>query len=112
MLTAADLRNQNINSYTVETELSLINLNLLIINAAGQVSASIAGDTVTSFNGVDITGTPMTLDEDYYKVWQSIIVDQHKYAEMNKIIDYYQRLGYTVNRRSNDGQTLYWLISW
>ena len=48
----------------------------------------------------------------YYSIWQGNSVSTTKTSQMNKVIDYYNRLGYTINRRSDDGISLYWLISW
>lgn len=110
MLSATDLRTELVNSATVETEINLINLNILANTS--NVSCIVDRETVTTVVGNSIIGTTMTLNSDYYLAWQSRITDDVKVAEMNKIIDYYRKLGYTVYRKSNDGQYLYWQISW
>lgn len=113
MLTATEARTQNVSTTAVETEIFVLNLNILNNNLAGNTAAIVTRTTNTYvMSNTYIVGTPMTLANSYYNVWQGTTTDGHKTAEMNKVIDYYQRLGYTVNRKSSDGQSLYWQISW
>jgi hypothetical protein len=112
MLAATDARTENVNSLNFETEVFLINLNILNQNSAGNLTATVSATTNSSVMGTTITGTPMTAANIYYSAWQGITTDPHRVAEMNKVISYYQNLGYTINRQSNDGQSLYWIISW
>lgn len=111
MLSATDARTQNISSTLVETEIALLNLNILATNGIDTI-AVINRATVTDVNTVMVTGTPMTLSNVYYQVWQDVIVNNLAQYQMNKVIDYYTKLGYTISRKSNDGEYLYWQISW
>jgi hypothetical protein len=43
---------------------------------------------------------------------QLTIGNNFKAAEMQTVIDNYKKLGYTINRKSADGVSLYWLIGW
>jgi hypothetical protein len=114
MLSATDVRTQTINSVTTETEIFLINLNILNSTAAGNSTVSVTSTTNTAVFGSYVIGTPITAATGnvYYSVWQGNSVSTNKTAQMNKVIDYYAKLGYTINRRSDDGASLYWLISW
>jgi len=114
MLSAIDVRTQTINSVTTETEIFLINLNILTSTAAGNSTVLVTRTSNSAVNGSYVTGTPMTTATGnvYYSVWQGNTASTNKTAQMNKVIDYYTRLGYTINRRSDDGISLYWLISW
>ena len=51
-------------------------------------------------------------DRKIYSVWQNSTTDTFKLAEMQKVIDYYSKLGYTINRISDDLVHLSWKISW
>ena len=113
MLTAAEARTQTINSRAVEAEIFIINLNILSNNLAGNTTATVTRTTNTFvMSNTYIVGSPMSLANTYYAVWQTTTTDAAKTGEMNKVIDYYQRLGYTINRKSSDRQSLYWQISW
>jgi hypothetical protein len=112
MLTATEARTENFNSKTYETEIYLINLNILDAISTGYMIATIGASTVTTVMGTEITGTTMTTSETYYKVWQNTIVDPQKNGEMNKVIDYFTKLGYTISRKSDDGTYLFWQVSW
>jgi hypothetical protein len=111
MLTAVDLRTQIQNDYIVETEIYLLNMSIFSIQLSGPTVVTLKKDTVTTVNGTNVTGSPMTSDAAYYSVWQGTVVDNLKTIEMNKVIDYYKKLGYTINRKSDDMEHLYWQIT-
>lgn len=112
MLTASNARNNTISSEIVETELALINLNILYAVSQGRITASVTHVTNTSVMGTTLTGTPMTLNTDTYLVWQNRITDNLITAQMAQVIDYYSQLGYTISRKTIDGTHLLWQISW
>jgi hypothetical protein len=119
MITATNARINATSSANVETEIALINLNILSSIQAGQVVATVTKNTVSTVHGTAITGTPITQNEDYYKVWQNTNVGnisvstQNLYnAEMTTVINTFTNLGYTISRRTMDAQYLYWYISW
>lgn len=119
MITATNARINATSSANVETEIALVNLNILSSIQAGQVVAIVNKDTQTTVHGNVITGTPITQNEDYYKVWQNTNVGnisastQNLYnAEMTTVINTFTNLGYTISRRTAEAQYLYWHISW
>ena len=113
MLSASDARTRNISSVNTETEIFLININILNNINLGNNTVIVNNLSNTEVNGSYIIGTPMTVVANtYYNVWQGITTDNFKTYEMNKVVDYYTKLGYTINRKSNDGQYLYWQITW
>ena len=65
-----------------------------------------------NFNIRERTKSTLINNSDYYDVWQGTVDDNYLVVEMNKVIDYYKKLGYTVNRKSDDMTYLYWQISW
>jgi hypothetical protein len=112
MLTAVDLRTQTQNDYFVETEIYLLYIGILTSRDMGTTSFILNKDVELPVNEILVTGSPMTSDAAYYSVWQGTTVDSRLTLEMNKVIDYYKKLGYTINRKTDDMEHLYWQITW
>lgn len=112
MISAVDARTESIANINVETEIFIINVNILTAVANGLLNAIVADATETDIMGVTIEGSPMTTSQLYYDSWQSVTVDPPRASEMNKVIDYFTKLGYAVSRQSNDGMHIFWNISW
>lgn len=112
MISAVDARTESIANINVETEIFIININILNAITSGQLNAIVAGATETYIMDTMITGSPMTTSQVYYDSWQSVIINPPKTSEMNKVIDYFTKLGYAVSRQSNDGMHIFWNISW
>ena len=113
MLTAVDIKTQIQNDYYVETEIYLLSVSIMLNASYGGTETVIIlnKDSQILVNGTSVTGSPMTSDAAYYSVWQGTVVDNLKTIEMNKVIDYYKKLGYTINRKSDDMEHLYWQIT-
>jgi hypothetical protein len=107
----------NVGSFAIETEIALINLNIIIAVQNGLFTTTINNTTQTVVVNAVVTGTPMTTDTAYFDVWQNnATVDsatsQRLSNYMQQVIDYYTKLGYTVYRKSTDGAHFYWQINW
>ena len=112
MLSATDLRAQVQSNLTVETEIYLLYAGIILAKESGYSSAILNKDTETDVNGATVTGSPMTINSVYYNVWQNLVIGNLQTLEMNKVVDYYKKLGYTITRKSNDMEHLYWQITW
>jgi hypothetical protein len=112
MLTAVDVKTQIQNDYFVETEIYLLYIGILLSRDMGTTSFILNKDVELPVHEILVTGSPMTTDTAYYSAWQGITVDNRLTVEMNKVIDYYKKLGYTINRKSDDMEHLYWQITW
>ena len=112
MFTATNARIAIIDSSTVETELALININIVNAVNNNQTSVQINGNTHTAFGANTVVGTPMTLDANYYSSWQTTTANNLCSGQMQSILDNFNALGYTVSRQSNDSTHIYWQISW
>jgi hypothetical protein len=112
MFSAGNARVQSITSAVTETEIALLNINIIGAVQAGNVSVYLDRNSNTSFGGNVVVGSPMTTDSGFYNVWQLNTTDNKKSAQMNTVIDNFAKLGYTISRKSADGQYLYWQISW
>jgi len=112
MFTATNARIQSIDSVVVETELALLNINIINAVDNNKTSVQINGNTQTMIGANTVVGTPMTLDANYYSSWQTTTANNLAAGQMASVIENFQKLGYTVSRASSDAQHIYWNISW
>jgi hypothetical protein len=112
MFNATNARIASVDSVVVETELALININIINAVDNNQTSVQIKGNTYTMVSGANIAGTPMTLDPNYYSTWQTTNSNLLCAAQMTAVINNFSALGYTVSRLSLDGTHISWQISW
>lgn len=112
MFNSTTARIGTVDSTLVETEIALINLNIIQAVKNDQVTANVDVTTQTIMNGVTITGTPITLEPNYYLVWQQTITNNKLTSHMNSVIDNFSKLGYTISRKTKNGQNISWQISW
>lgn len=112
MLTATNARSQLIASAKVESEIAILNLNIIGAVTAGNTSVNVYNTTATTVANATVYGTPMTSNVNYYSVWQGVVVDNKRSAEMQTVIDNFTKLGYTISRKSTDGLYIYWQLSW
>jgi len=112
MLTSANIITETQNNYTVETEIYLLYVGILVSRDMGTSSFILNKDSETTVNGTAVTGSPMSVEGNYYKTWQGKIINSRYTIEMQKVIDRYTQLGYTINRKSDDMEHLYWQITW
>jgi len=112
MFTATNARTQSVTSVTTETEIALLNLNVIKAVNAGNVTVTINKLTTTLLNGNTIIGTPMTLGTQYYTAWQTSTANALASGQMQSVIDNFAKLGYTISRISTDGTNISWQISW
>jgi len=112
MLTAVDLKTQIQNNYFVETEIYLLYVGILTSRDMGNSTFILNKDIELPVNEILVTGSPMTTNAAYYSVWQGITVDNRLTLEMQKVIDRYTQLGYTISRKTTDMEHLYWQITW
>lgn len=112
MLTAPYARTNSITSRDVETEIALINLQLLDAVSSGKVALTVTNTSNTNILTSTVTGTPLTLNSNSYLVWQGLQNNSVVTLQMGQVIDYYSKLGYSINRRSVDGSHLSWQINW
>jgi len=107
----------NVGSYQIESEIALINLNIIIAVQNGGFTATIKHTTQIVVVDAIVNGTPMTNETTYFDVWQNNATVDSATSErlskyMQQVIDYYTKLGYTVYRKSTDGAHFYWQINW
>lgn len=101
-------------------EIFIISLNIQLAINSNLRTATVNTDTVTMVNGVDVMGSPMTSSDGsshtYYQVWQGLITDTVKTANMTEVINYFTSYGYSISRKASEGPdssvNMYWSITW
>jgi hypothetical protein len=112
MFTAATARSQGITTSVTETEIALLNLNIIKSLSAGNLTTTLSSNTVTTVSNTTVTGSPMTSDINYYFSWTGATANNLATAQMQTVMDNFTKLGYTISRQSYDGQHIYWQVSW
>lgn len=104
----------------VLAEVNILQLAIDAAAASGKVEVEVTDATTVDLNGVEITGTPMTIDTDgtFYEAWS----DNSKFQEskhvvareaMDTITGYFTRLGYSIRRyRNGTDNKLKWVLKW
>lgn len=61
-----------------------------------------------------VSFTPMATNTLYYQVWQNLLTDRAKSAQMAAVIQYFTDLGYTIVQKLNTttNNTFFWDILW
>lgn len=98
-----------------ETANLISNSDLIVFDEIVAISRkiltqSIAGEIVAVID----TGTTMTDDTAYYDVWSDITQDRKKKEQMDSVISYFGKHGYSIIRRLNTttNNTIVWEINW
>ena len=112
MLKVTDLTTITQNNVDVETEIFLITVSILYHYSMGATYAHINYGSEITFYTSTIVGSPMTNNTLYYDVWQGKVINQNLSIQMQKVIDYFTQLGYTITRKSEDMEHLYWRVIW
>jgi hypothetical protein len=106
MFSATNARTQSVTSIATETEIALLNLNVIKAVNAGNVTVTVNKLTTTTLNGNTIVGSPMTLGTQYYTAWQTGAANALASGQMQSVIDNFAKLEYTLGRISTDGTNI------
>jgi hypothetical protein len=113
MLTATEARAKAQNDTVIFNEIRDIEDAVLTAVGLGEYDAEITGTTMTA---TDTTGSPAPIAAArvYFTVWQGTVDDRAKFIQMGQIISYFNDLGYSIERRTNNttGDTFKWIVSW
>jgi len=116
LASAALAREQSQGNSIVAQEVFIITLRILDAINDQQLSTVISATTTVVVNGITITGSIMTGNNEtgasYYSVWKETAVDNNKSEQMSEVISYFRNLGYSIVRKSTTGTEFYWEIMW
>jgi hypothetical protein len=97
---AKEARKDTRNNVVIHGEVRSLESAILANVSAGVLYANIS------------SGTTMTDSNAFYKAFFSITTDAAKVDQINYVKKYFTDLGYGVDIKQNDTQTIVWNISW
>lgn len=111
MLTASEARTKALQDLIVLREVR--DLEEFIITETGEGGFQVIVSTTTTM-AKNTADTGYALAADYYDVWVGATEDRGKLLQMNKVVEYFTDLGYTIDRQTNSTTqtTFQWVISW
>jgi hypothetical protein len=111
MLTAAEARIKSLQDIYVLREIRDLEEEVLLSSADGAVEVTVATTATMAKNAADVG---YTLAAEYYDTWSGVRDDRQKILQMNKVVQYFKDLGYTIDRQTNPTTqtTFQWVIAW
>jgi hypothetical protein len=111
MLTAAEARVKSLQDIFVLREIRDLEEEVLLASADGAVEVIVPTTSTMSKNAADV-GYGMATE--YYDTWVGTRDDRQKFLQMNKVVQYFSDLGYTIDRQTNPTTqtTFQWVIAW
>lgn len=97
---AKEARKDTRNNVVIHGEVRSLESAILANVSAGVLYANVS------------SGTTMTDSNAFYKAFFSIATDAAKVDQINYVKKYFTDLGYGVDIKQNDTQTIVWNISW
>ena len=97
---AKEARKDTRNNVVIHGEVRSLESAILANVSAGVLYANVS------------SGTTMTDSNAFYKAFFSITTDAAKVDQINYVKKYFTDLGYGVDIKQNDTQTIVWNISW
>lgn len=97
-------------------DLIIFNESSLIMNQIIQDAGNGLYQTIVS-DGTTMTESDPTPTDDaqaFFSVWQGTVTDVAKSDQMKQVIQYFERLGYTINQatNTNTNTTFKWIIDY
>jgi hypothetical protein len=112
MLTAGEARVKSLQDLIVIREIRDIEEAIIDASTNGFMSV-IVGITPTMAKP-SASDPGYALATEYFNTWQGTRDDRQKTLQMNKVIQYFSDLGYTIDRQTNltSNATFRWNINW
>lgn len=111
MLTATEARVKSLQDIFVLREIRDLEEEVLLAAADGAVEVVVTTTSTMAKNPAD---AGYALATEYYDTWVGSRDDRQKTLQMNKVIQYFSDLGYTIDRQSNPSTetTFQWVVAW
>lgn len=112
MLTAGEARVKALQDIIVIREIRDIEEAIIDASANGDMSVILGITTTMAKPSASDPG--YALAAEYFNTWQGTRDDRQKTLQMNKVVQYFSDLGYTIDRQTNltSNSTFQWAISW
>lgn len=111
MLTATEARVKSLQDIYVLREIRDLEEEVLLAAADGAVEVIVSTTSTMAKNAADVG---YALAAEYYDTWLGSRDDRQKTLQMNKVIQYFTDLGYTIDRQTNPNTetTFQWVVAW
>ncbi|CAB4241545.1 hypothetical protein UFOVP71_83 [uncultured Caudovirales phage] len=111
MLTAAEARIKSLQDIYVLREIRDIEEQIILAAGEGAVEVHIATTTTMAKNAGD---PGYGFAAEYFDTWTGSRNDRQKTLQMNKVVQYFSDLGYTIDRQTNPitQATFEWVVAW
>jgi len=111
MLTAGEARTKALQDIYVLREIRDLEEQIILASADGEVEVTVSSTSTMAKNPSD---TGYSVAAEYYDTWTGARNDRQKTLQMNKVIQYFSDLGYTIDRVTNPASqtTFQWVIAW
>lgn len=111
MLTASEARTKALQDLVVLKEVRDLEEAILNRINYGEYQVIVSTTTTMAKNAAD---SGYALATEYYDVWVGTSDNRGKLLQMNKVVQYFTDLGYTIDRQTNSTThtTFQWVISW
>lgn len=111
MLTATEARLKSLQDIYVLREIRDIEEAVLTAASNGEIEVIIATTSTMAKNSADVGYSTAA---EYYDAWIGSRDDRQKTLQMNKIVQYFSDLGYTMDRQTNPNTqtTFQWVVAW
>lgn len=111
MLTAGEARTKALQDIYVLREIRDLEENIITASSEGQVEVVVTSTATMAKNPTDLGyGTAA----EYFDTWTGARNDRQKTLQMNKVIQYFSDLGYSIDRQTNpiSQTTIQWVVAW
>lgn len=111
MLTASEARTKALQDIFVLREIRDLEEEVLLASADGAVQVIVATTSTMAKNAADVGYATAA---EYFDAWTGARDDRQKTLQMNKVVQYFSDLGYTIDRQTNSTTqtTFQWVIAW
>ena len=111
MLTSSEARSKALQDIFVLREIRDLEEEILLASADGAVEVIVATTSTMAKNAADVGYANAA---EYFDAWTGARDDRQKTLQMNKVVQYFSDLGYTIDRQTNSTTqtTFQWVIAW
>jgi len=111
MLTAAEARIKSLQDIYVLREIRDIEEQIILASGESAVEVTIS---TTSTMAKNVGDPGYSLSAEYFDTWTGSRNDRQKTLQMQKVVQYFGDLGYTIDRQTNpiSQTTFQWVVAW
>lgn len=103
------------NLYTSQIAKIMANNDLVVFDEITSIARQVIIQSLDgNYEAVISSGTTMTDSTSYFDSWIDLTPDKKLNQKMNIVIDYFEKLGYNIQRQTNTStnNTFIWKVTW